>query len=66
MKTAEEIYKEMDKSMPFDINNGPKPYIIKAMKIYSNQKLDEAKSAIKENDGVNTIDYVLESLKDQI
>jgi len=42
MKTAEEIYQKMKGEMPFDINNGPKPYIIEAMKLYAQEKVKEA------------------------
>jgi hypothetical protein len=41
-KTALEIYKQMDDAMPFDINNGPKPYIIEAIKLYASEKVKEA------------------------
>lgn len=42
MKTAEEIVDLMAEEMPFKLNPDIVPYIIEAMKLYANQKLDEA------------------------
>lgn len=37
MKTAEELYKEMEDIIPFNIQDGVKPYILEAMTSYSDQ-----------------------------
>ena len=42
MKTPEEILEQMRIEMPFHLPDRIKPYIAEAMKLYANQKLDEA------------------------
>lgn len=47
--TTEEIYEQMVEAMPYPIHSMVKPYILEAMKLYANSKLDEAadKASIK-------------------
>ncbi len=71
MKTAEEIVDLMTEEMPFEINPNIVPYIIEAMKVYANQKIDLAAQNLPEGKGSTNAEYIkqlnyITSLKDKI